>query len=754
MGIQVQSNYASYTFSVNTDSVSAGSRAAAETVSTKEAATEDAAYVYVVNPEVESASRQDSGVNSVLSQSEYEDLLSAYLELGEENSLWEDIGSLLSEELAGSDRANFLAVLADAGSLMEDFVTQVKSLDGDDRSLFLSTAQRTGDGQDLENLIDATSQLSADRLSLFLETADLLSRTRETAKAGDLQNFIAAMAEEPTTFEDILRNIEELDQEDLSLFLKGAAGADGEIEAFIRTADMLAGADLTYFLETAVMAEDGLENLLSLTQDTVGNGRADFLRFTSRLDEENIENFLLATQGEKENLNGLMATTTNLDGSERTAFLSLAADADAHLDRFVSMVDQLADSPGTRSNFLSTALLAGENFNKVLNLAENLGQEQRSDLFLFASDLDYVDLANFISAADAAPSGADELIEAAQGLVGKDQSYLFYAAAQDPDYIEALSSMVQTLEGSEQSDFLYTVANIGKNSQDAVGKFITTAQDLTGTELTTFLTHEKAAAEGDDSGLAQEYVYLNGVLGDDQMETLMAAGEYAQDFNSFLKDFNAMTQDQRETFLSVADKAGEEMLGTLMGVASSLDATQSEAFLAYADTLGETSLNNLIQASAGALGGGQRVNSFESLLETAQSLNAGETMDFLNAAAASGDSLDSLIDITNELSGFVKTEFLTVADYIADLDGAQSVMDHFLTTTQGFLDSDSGYSEVLKHGGHLRQGIQPSDLIENGTFTGGYETGFLKSTLFLTDVGVSGSRLHTWFDSWQNAQNN
>jgi hypothetical protein len=81
-------------------------------------------------------------------------------------------------------------------------------------------------------------------------------------------------------------------------------------------------------------------------------------------------------------------------------------------------------------------------------------------------------------------------------------------------------------------------------------------------------------------------------------------------------------------------------------------------------------------------------------------------------------------------------------------------MDHFLTTTQGFLDSDSGYSEVLKHGGHLRQGIQPSDLIENGTFTGGYETGFLKSTLFLTDVGVSGSRLHTWFDSWQNAQNN
>jgi len=750
MGIQVQSNYSSYTFSVNTDSVSTDARAAA----TEEVSTAQGAYVYGVSPEVESASRQDSGINSALSQSEYENLLSAYLELGEENSLWEDIRTLLSEELAGSDRANFLAVLADAGTLMEDFVTQVKSLDGDDRSLFLSTAQRAGDGQDLENLIDATSQLSAGRRSLFLETADLLSRTWETAKTGDLQNFIAAIAEEPTTFEEILQNIEELDPEDLSLFLKGAAGAGDEIEAFIRTADMLAGADLSNFLETAVMAEDGLENLISLSQDTVGNGRADFLRFTSRLDGDNIENFLLATQGEKENINGLMATTTSLDGLERTDFLSLAADADAHLDRFVLMVDQLADSPGTRSNFLSTALLAGDNFNKVLNLAENLGQAQRSNLFLFAADLDYVDLANFISAADAAPSSADELIEAAQGLIGKNQSYLFYAAAQDPDHIEALSSMVQTLEGSEQSDFLYTVANIGKNSQDAVGKFITTAQDLTGTELTTFLTHEKAAAEGEDPGLAQEYVYLNGVLSEDQMETLMAAGEYSQDFNSFLQDFNEMTQDQRKTFLSVADKAGEEMLGTLMGVTSRLDPTQSEAFLAYADTLGKTSLNDLIQASAEALGGGHSFNTFESILETAQSLDAGETMDFLNAAAASGNSLDSLIDITNALSGFVKTEFLNVADYIADLDGAQSVMDHFLTTTQGILDSDSGYSEVLKHGGHLRQGIQPSDLIENGTFTGGYETGFLKSTLFLTGIGISESRLHTWFDTWQYAQNN
>ena len=392
MGIQVQSNYASYTFSVYTDSVSTGARAAA----TEEASTVEAAYVYVVSPDVESASRQDSGVNSALSQSEYENLLSAYLELGEENSLWEDIGTLLSEELAGSDRANFLAVLADAGTLMKDFVTQVKSLDGDDRSLFLSTAQRAGAGQDLENLIDTTSQLSADRRALFLETADLLSRTRETFKAGDLQNFIAAIAEAPTTLEDILQKIEELEPEDLSLFLKGAAGAGDDIETFIQTADMLAGADLTHFFETAVMAEGGLENLLSLTQDTVGNGRADFLRFTSRLGEGNIENFFLATQGEKENINGLLATTTSLDSSERTDFLSLAADADAHLDRFVSMVDQLADSPGTRSNFLSTALLAGENFNKVLNLAENLGQAQRSDLFLFAADLDYVDLANFI----------------------------------------------------------------------------------------------------------------------------------------------------------------------------------------------------------------------------------------------------------------------------------------------------------------------------------------------------------------------
>ena len=750
MDIQVQSNYASYTFKVNTDSVSTAARDAA----TGEAETGSAAYVYVVDPAVTFASQQDSGVNSVLSQSEHQDLLSTYLELGEENTLWEDIGSLLSEELAGTDRAKFLAVLADAGALIEDFVTQVKSLEGDDRSLFLSTALRAGDGQNLENLIGATAKLSADQITLFLETADLLSRTRETAKAGDLQNFIAAIAESPASLNDIIGNIEELDPEDLSLFLKSAAGTGDELESFIRTADMLEGTTFTHFLKSAVMAEDGLENLLSLTQETGGKGREDFLRFTSRLSGEDVENFLLATQGEKENMNGLMATTTRLDGSERIDFLALAADADPHLAKFVSMVDRLADSPETRANFLSTALVAEKNFNKVLNVAENLGQEQLADLFRFASDLDYVDLANFISAVDAAPSSANELVEATDSLSGKNRSYLFYAAAQDPNHIEALSSMAQTLEGSLQSNFLYTAANIGKNSQEAVGRFITTAQDLTGLQLTTFLTNEKAAAEGEEPGLAQEYVYLNGVLGENRMNTLIAAGEYSQDFNSFLKDFNAMTQDQRDTFLSVAGKAEDEMVGTLMGVASSLDATQSETFLAYADTLGKTSLNHLIQASAEALGGGQGFNTFEALLETAQSLTAGESLDFLNAAAVSGERLNSLIDITNELRGFARTEFLTVADDIADFDGAQSLMDHFLTTTQGFLDSDSGYSQILKNGGHLKQGVRPSDLIENDTFTGGYETGFLKSTLFLTGLDISESRLHRWFDSWQNAQNN
>ncbi|MCG8552759.1 MAG: hypothetical protein MI799_20330 [Desulfobacterales bacterium] len=750
MNMQVQSNYASYAFRVNTDSVSTGSRAAPAGA----AATGSAAYVCVVDPAVALASQQDSGVNSALSQSEYEDLLSTYLELGEENILWGDIGSLLSEELAGADRANFLSVLADAGPLIEDFVTQVKSFEGDDRSLFLSTALRAGSGRNLENLIGATAKLSADQRTFFLEAADLLSRTRETAKAGDLQNFIAAVAESPTTLQDIIRNTEELGREDLSRFLKGAAGAGDALESFIRTADMLEGAALTHFLESAVMAEDGLENLLSLTQETAGKGRADFLRFTSRLDKENIENFLRATQGDKESVEGLMATTTSLEGSERADFLTLAADAGLHRDRFVSMTDRLAENPGTRSNFLSAALVSGNSFNKVLNVAESLGQEQRSDLFRFASDLDYVDLSNFISAVDSAPSNASDLVAAADGLIGKNKSYLFYAAAQNPDHIEALSSMAQTLEGSLKNDFLYTAANIGKDSPEEAGKFIAAAQDLKGTALTNFLTKEKAAAEGDEPGLAQEYVYLNGVLGENRMEALIAAGEYTQDFNGFLEDFNAMTQDQRETFLSVADKAGEEVLGTFMGVASSLDATHSEAFLAYADTLGETSLNNLIQASAEALGGGQGFNTFESLLETAQSLNPVEAQDFLNAAAASKESLESLIDITNELSGFVKTEFLTVADYIADLDGAQSLMDHFVTTTQGFLDKDSGYSQVLKNGGHIKQGVRPSDLIENGIFTGGSETGFLKSTQFLTGTGISGSRLHRWFDSWQKAQNN
>lgn len=748
MTIQVQPNFTSAYPVHMTQNPAAATRSAREAA---DAASD--AYVYNVDKTAEAKS-QTQEPDTPLSWAEFQNLRKAYLHLGEDNPLWENIDALLTDELMGNDRTNFLSALAEAGDLMGEFVHQVERLEGEDRSLFLSTAVRNGSGDNLENLIDAAATLSGGRLTTFLETADALGRTVDSVKAGELRNFVAAVAESPGSLEKIVEKIEGLNQEDRAMFLKGAADAGDDLEQFIAVSDLLSGTDLTNFLKAATNAGEGFSSLLTLTENLADGKRSEFLRFTADLSPENAENFLVATQGEKENIDGLMATTRSLAGPDRDTFLALAADAGDNLERFTAMVDKLRETPGGRSDFLTTALKADKNFHTVLDLAENLGGDARTSVFSFAANLEYTDLTNFVSAATADASTSGKLVETAKGLSGNNRSYLLYAASQSPDNIGSLTSTVASLSGAEKSDFLFAVANKAHTAPSETKGFLNTVNALSGQERETFLANEKAILMADDKEqLSREYVHLNAVLTKGQMDTLMTAGAAIPDFDRLVSDFNEMDRAGRDTFLAVAETAGKEILPDLMAVTMQLDEDRNNAFMDYARTLGQESLGDLVKASARTLSGETRdFTEFDALLETARSLDPAVDQDFLNAAAAAGKHLDRLIETTHKLDGFLQADFLSVASHLADRPGAELLLDNFMDATDYVVEHFSnGYDATSFEDTAISSETLPSALIKDGKFTGGFGhlEGFMASSAFLAGKGLSNTEWNNWFNTWQ-----
>ena len=706
------------------------------------------AYVYDVDPAAAEKSRE-AVPDAPLTEIEKEQLFDVYLELGKDNPLWEDIETLLSEELVGNDRTNFLAVLSEADELLiGDFLGQVEKLEGETRSLYLSTALRNGPGQDLENFIDAVDGILGNQLEDFLTAADNLGRSVDSIKAGELQNFIAAVAETPEALDGLLEKMSVLDEEDRALFLEAAANAGGELERLIDTTDLLAGSDLTRFLENAATAGEGLTNLLTLTNKLTGDERSDFLRFTHNLEDGNAENFLTATQGDDKTLPGLMATTLSLHGSDRADFLTLAAGAGTSLDRLVSTVNSLAETPEQRSDFLSTAIKAEDGFEDFLGITEKLGGSDRANVLSFASTLGFTDLTNFISAAKDNTSQAAGLAGTAKDLDRKDKSYLLYAASLNPDSTAGLTATTRGLKGQEQSDFLFTAANISPGdktdteSPNPMDKLIRTTNDLAGTERRDFLSRERLMSTvGGQENMAKEYVYLNSVFNEDEFDAILSTGEH---IDKVMSDFDRMDAAQRETFFSVSEKVDREMLPELMSVMTRLDEERSNDFLAYANTLGKESLSDLIVAADNALGeSGENTAAYDRLMETVRSLDPAVDADFLNAAANAGKHLDRLMDITNELEGFIQTEFLIVADNMAE----QGHLENFLDATEFILEK--GPTDIMLRD-YNGEGIRPSEMIFEGQFQGRHSLeGFLNSTRFLIGVGISDSHMNDWLNAWQ-----
>ncbi|MEH0022153.1 MAG: hypothetical protein V6Z89_21045 [Desulfobacter sp.] len=750
MSIHIPSTGTSTAFSVTvTKGASAYTENSPAGASSSATATQTESYVYNVDQAAMMKS-MDTSPNAPLSTTEIEQLHSAYLGLGRDAPVWKEIDTLLTEELSGNDRTNFLAVIADAGSSLSDFVHQVGMLEGEDRSLYLSTALRNGNGENLDNLVDVTKKLSGTQLTRFLTTADSLGRTVESVRAGELQNFIKAVAEAPNALDDLIEKISVLDEEDRALFLEAAALSGDHLEQFIDTSDLLEGEALTTFFEITISAGKGLSNLLGLTRDLGVKARTEFFTFANSLHSgENqakgeVENFLLATRGDEDTLPGLTAAARSLGHGDRANFLSLAAGAGDTLERLTALVGRLDPDSGEQSDFLTAAVKAEDGFKDLLQVTEQIGGDERADVLSYATTLTFVDLTNFISAAKSNPSQAGRLAETAGELDGKNQSYLLYAASLHPDNASDLISMTQRLNGEERDDFLFTAANIEKSNTDGINTFVNTVEKLSGDDRRDFLARERLMSSGGpENALASEYVYLKSVFDEDAFEAVIGTG---QDIEEVLSDFEDMGAVQRQNFFSVLDKAGKEMVGDLMSVISRLDEDRSQEFMAYASTLGKESLSDLITAADLALDGdGRNFDTFDTLMETAQSLDPAVDQDFLSAAAKSGKHLEKFLELTNEFKGFIQADFLSIADHMAER--GEDLLGQFLNTTEYLVDR-GGLSPRVNFGGLSE--ITPDTLIQDGVFQGGVGIeGFFKSTNFLIGVGAKDSLMNDWFNTWR-----
>ena len=679
-----------------------------------------------------SAVKSLSVPDAPLSDAELEQLFTVFKSLGADNDLWKDIGNLLSE-FSGDDRTNFLSVLSRAGDNITGVVSQLSRLDTDDRSVFLRTAVRLDPDEGLKNLVRSVGQIKGETLTAYLNMADGLGRSFASLKGGELKNFIKAGAQSPEAIADLTRKTSELDEEDLTLFLKAAATAGDDLGRFISTLDNLAVKNLTPFLSAAAKAGEGLSNLLDLTQKADTDEREHFLSFISALSEKETLNFLSASQGTEETAEMLMETSQRLSGTERGNFLALSAraqnspDSQGSLDRLVALVNSLSADPEQRADFLTTAVNAQDMFGQVLDLAEFLSDESGARVFSFASDLGFADLASFITAATGSPDKAGDLADAAGALQGVNKSYLLYAAAIHPGEVSRLTDLAGELEGQDLENFLFTAANTDDDT--SMADLLSQTNRLAGSERSEFLKAQREQLAADGNAMAQEFVYLNSAYSGDRFDTLLAMGPNR--IHEVLSDLDGMDETRRSTFFSLANAAGKDGVQTLVNVMGKLDETQTQAFQNLAGSLDKEGQRDLVKAAGLALSQQDRnSDSFDRLIATAKQLPSASGKHFLHAAAVAGNTLETLMDLTHDLGGINKTNFLIGAAGTADVDdGGRLLQAHVRATDYIFNDILGNIQEL----NDTKEGIRPSQIINSrsGQLNTNNKSNTVNPTLYL-----------------------
>lgn len=680
-----------------------------------------------------------------LSDAELEYLYSSYLQLGDESELYGRIGSLV-DDMSGEDRLNFLATLAQAGDELENVVLTAENLEESDRSLFLRTSVRMRSGDDLSNLIEVVKKTQGQTRSGFLEMADQLNRSLESIKADELENFIAAAAGSPETVSELTSKTIELGDEENNRenFLAAAAGSGEELADLIAVTDTLKQIGLSGFLSTASRAGEGLSNLIRLTP-TLNNGKAlELFNTASVLEDKDLENYLLASRGEKETLSKLSAVTSDLAGAEQSQFLELAADVTGSLAPLLGIVPKLDSESGDLGSFLTAALKTGENLSGFMDMVQGVSDTDRTQTLSFAADLSLFDLASFITATRKNDPG--DLVSTAGELSGKDKSYFLYASSLTRD-AQGLIAQMDGLTDNEKSAFLFRAANTDPDSDSEQGLdgFLNDLDGMGEQERAAYLASERTRIKA-ESGEKAQYVYLNAAFDEPTIDAMLGADSRMDDM---LKDIDELDNDQRAVFLSVAATAGEELVPDILDVVDKLGKEEAQTFMDFSQTLNSKDLANYVGAAQTALDGPDVGNTlFERITDMAKELSGAMREDFLNAAANTGNALNGFMDLTEKLGGAQRGNFLIAADNIADSPGGEKWMADFVQGTQNLIDRNkSGFLGTAAAFGKNAGDILHEDSMAGTSGLSSVDS-YLKSAVWITNYGRDNSVKEDWITSF------
>ncbi len=520
------------------------------------------------------------------------------------------------EDLNSEERKDILDLGSQSFYLeFQDFLEQAQRLDGEDRSRFIKAGARMGPGSSTLDLSKAVSGLSGDNLENFLETADRIGQSEKQDAIESLMNFVSAAGESPFLANDLVNTAAALENEDdetnLHNFLAAAAGAGEDLKELIETTEDLKSRDLKNFLGAAAFAGDGIGHLIATARDLDGEEQNRFLVFAAELaGDGDAENFILAAQDEKMELNDLMDITEKLNGNGRSAFLKLAANHDVYdapIHRLAVTLETLGPGTTQANDFLLSALHSGEHVNGLINLVEGTAVETRTDILKFTADLSQADLANYLRAVEGPETDAFELAATALDLDSMQQSHFLYAASIDSSVSGLLTSLTRELKGEELEAFLYTAAN----KTAGLAGFLDTAQSLNSAERGEFISIEREAL-GTETNNAQKYVFLKSIFDEDLFLGIAGTDE---NMETMVESMDSMDAVQMDAFISVADKlhihnGTKRPLPELLSVIGKLEGDDLDAFMEKAGSLsGSDQASFIIYADAVTVPGQDQDNS-------------------------------------------------------------------------------------------------------------------------------------------------
>ncbi|MCP4627362.1 MAG: hypothetical protein GY850_28200, partial [bacterium] len=286
------------------------------------------------------------------------------------------------------------------------------------------------------------------------------------------------------------------------------------------------------------------------------------------------------------------------------------------------------------AHYLKVAVKSGEKLDTLVNVVKKLDTKVTASVLSTASNLNKIDVNNFLTGTLQAPEGQIEnLIQLTNTLSSHDRSLFLYAAAQtrsdESDLaFDALITNAQELEGEERSQYLLNQANA--DNENAPDPWIHLQED--------FSSHE---------------------IGYIDFATRNLTGEYLDEFMLQMDD---LTSDERTLYLRTAAYAGDK-LTDMIDLFGPLSRSERSALLSLSGTLSRHDIPDYISASVNAK------DDIEGFVDQVNSLHDREPIHLIRATANAGDRTNDLLSLVDNLSGANRQAFLLSAAYAGSYVG-------------------------------------------------------------------------------------